>query len=69
MTVLQVELGEGRNRQVRRMCEAAGLKVERLVRIRIGNLGLTGLAPGQWRDATAEELRRVLAAGPFTGRQ
>ena len=40
---------EGRNRQVRKMFEAVGLRVTHLVRTRIGNLGLGDLEPGQWR--------------------
>lgn len=46
---LQVTLREGRNRQLRRMTAAVGLPTLRLVRLRIGNHALDGLAPGQWR--------------------
>ena len=55
--VLSVVIHEGRNRQVRRMCAAAGLKVRRLKRVREGALRLGTLPPGKWRRLTAEELR------------
>ena len=48
--VLEFVLHEGRNRQVRRLCERSGLKVHRLVRTRVGTISLSGLKPGQWRD-------------------
>ena len=57
--VLDIVIHEGRNRQVRRMCEQAGLQVTRLCRIREGSLCLDGLRPGQWRYLTAEELRQL----------
>ena len=46
---LQLEIGEGRNRQVRRMTAAVGLPTLRLVRVAIGGHRLDGLLPGQWR--------------------
>ena len=52
----QVTIHEGRNRQVRRMCEAAGLTVTRLRRIREGDLSLGDLPAGKWRYLTPEEL-------------
>lgn len=52
---LTVVIHQGKNRQVRRMCAAAGLKVERLLRVREGTLTLGGLAPGRWRVLTAAE--------------
>lgn len=56
---LTVIIHQGKNRQVRRMCAAAGLKVERLCRVREGLLPLGGLKPGQWRFLTENE-RSVL---------
>ena len=52
---LTVVIHQGKNRQVRRMCAAAGLKVERLRRVREGTLLLDGLKPGQWRFLTEQE--------------
>lgn len=51
-----VTIHEGRNRQVRRMCEAAGMQVQRLRRIREGNLQLGNLPLGKWRHLTENEL-------------
>ena len=55
----QITIHEGRNRQVRRMCEAAGMTVTRLKRIREGNLSLGDLPLGKWRYLTAEEVREM----------
>lgn len=55
--VLSVVIHEGKNRQVRRMCAAAGLEVLRLIRVREGSLVLGSLGPGKWRHLTEEELR------------
>ena len=49
---IELELREGRNRQVRRMAAAVGLPTLRLVRHRIGPWNLEGLAPGEWREAS-----------------
>jgi 23S rRNA pseudouridine2605 synthase len=59
-----IELGihEGRNRQLRRMCEAVGHPVRRLVRTRIGPLRDGSLRPGSWRALTASEVRRLYEA-------
>jgi len=54
--VLLITIHEGKNRQIRRMCEAVGLEVARLRRISIGPLKLGMLKPGTYRDLTAEEL-------------
>lgn len=54
---LQITIHEGRNRQVRRMCDAAGMHVTRLRRIREGTLALGELPKGRWRYLTEEELR------------
>jgi 23S rRNA pseudouridine2457 synthase len=48
---LEITLREGRNRQVRRMCAAVGLPCLRLIRWRVGDWLLDGLAPGAWREA------------------
>lgn len=55
-TVLKMTLTEGRNRQIRKMCEQAALTVKRLSRISIGNLKLDGLPVGKWRHLTKEEV-------------
>jgi len=57
--VLRLTIHEGRNRQVRRMCEAVGHPVHRLVRTRIGPLRDVRLAPGEWRELTLEEVRAL----------
>ena len=49
-TVLLFVLEEGRNRQIRKMCEQTGLTVTKLIRTKIGDLTLAGLKPGEWRD-------------------
>lgn len=56
---LRITIHEGRNRQVRRMCQAAGMQVTRLRRIREGDLRLGDLPLGKWRHLTDEELRRL----------
>jgi 23S rRNA pseudouridine2605 synthase len=62
-TVLEVTLHEGRKRQVRRMLEAVGHPVRRLMRVSIGGVELGDLPPGKWRElkpAEVERLRRVV---------
>ena len=54
--VLQITIQEGRNRQVRRMCEAVGLEVARLKRTSVGPLKLGMLQPGQWRELRPGEV-------------
>lgn len=58
-TLLTLTIREGRNRQIRKMCSAVGLPVRDLRRIRMGPIGLGRLKPGQWRDLTSEEVRRL----------
>ena len=59
--VLQITIREGRNRQVRRMCEAVGHPVRELARTRIGPLSDRRLRVGTWRDLTADEVRTLQA--------
>ncbi len=61
-TVLKMTLLEGRNRQIRKMCEEANLTVRRLSRISIGNLKLDGLAVGKWRHLTDAEVEYLKKA-------
>lgn len=58
-TVLQMTISEGRNRQIRKMCEAVGLEVARLKRTAVGPIKLGMLKPGTWRDLKPEELRAL----------
>ena len=58
--LLSVTIHEGRNRQVRKMCEAAGLKVTRLMRVSEGGVKLGDLPSGKWRRLTEEELNTLL---------
>ena len=61
-TVLKFTLFEGRNRQIRKMCEAADLTVKRLSRISIGNLKLDGLPVGKWRYLEQNEVDYLYTA-------
>jgi 23S rRNA pseudouridine2605 synthase len=56
----EVTLHEGRNREVRRLCEALGLRVDRLVRTAYGPILLGDLEPGEWRELHHTEVRRLL---------
>ena len=60
--LLRITIHEGRNRQVRRMCEAVGHPVTRLVRRRIGPISDDRLPPGSWRPLTPEEVRALAVA-------
>lgn len=65
--LLEFRLREGRKRQIRYMCSAAHLVVLSLVRVAIGGLRLPpDLRPGEWRDLSAEEIRRALSTPPAT---
>lgn len=55
-TLLEMTLYEGRNRQIRKMCDAASLKIKRLCRIAIGELCLGELPVGKWRYLTEDEV-------------
>ena len=57
---LQITIHEGRYRQVRRMCEKAGMYVTRLRRIREGELLLGELPKGKWRHLTGEEVQKLM---------
>ena len=61
--VLAITIHEGRNRQVRKMCEMVGLKVNRLLRISEGGLQLGELKSGSWRHLTEEERLMILSGG------
>lgn len=60
--VLEVVIYEGRNRQIRKMCEALGLEVARLKRTKIGSLKLGMLKPGEYRYLHEEEIHGLLVA-------
>lgn len=57
--VLEVIIHEGRNRQIRKMCEALGLEVSRLKRTHIGSIKLGMLPQGKWRELTEDEVHRL----------
>ncbi len=61
-TRLEITLHEGRNRQVKRMCEAVGHPVRRLRRTRYSELDVNGLAVGEWRELTPSEVATLRAA-------
>ncbi|HUL42977.1 MAG TPA: pseudouridine synthase [Bacteroidota bacterium] len=58
-TSAEIIIHEGKNRQIRRMCDALGYKVIELMRTRIGRLSLGNLPPGHWRKLSAEDLQLV----------
>ena len=68
-THLIVELTEGQNREIRRLCDAVGHEVTALKRIAFGGLELGTLAAGGWRDVTRFELIRAFGAAAATGRR
>ena len=59
-SVVELELGEGRNREVRRLFESQGFTVKRLQRTQIGKIKLGELKPGRWRTLTETEIRTLL---------
>jgi pseudouridine synthase len=71
--VIELTIREGRNRQVRYMCDAIGHPVDRLRRTRIGSISDASLSPGDFRDLTAAEVRTLTtprsAAGPPNARR
>lgn len=56
---IEIKLREGKNRQVRHMTAAIGLPTLRLVRVAIGGIGIGSLKPGEWRDLTPDEIKRL----------
>ncbi len=60
--VLEIIIYEGRNRQIRKMCDALGLEVARLKRTQIGSVKLGMLKQGDWRDLTDDEVHRLMVA-------
>jgi 23S rRNA pseudouridine2605 synthase len=60
-SVVEIVLGEGKNREIRRLFEAAGLKVLRLKRVQIGPIKLGELPAGKWRTLTEPEIKSLLA--------
>ncbi len=59
-STLELELAEGKNREVRRLLAACGFEVERLVRVSIGRVKLGDLPPGKWRTLTEPEIKSLL---------
>jgi 23S rRNA pseudouridine2605 synthase len=55
-SMIEITLFEGRNREIRRMCEKLGLEVARLSRVGVGNIKLGGLKPGTWRELDDKEV-------------
>ena len=60
-SVVELELGEGKNREVRRLFESQGLTVKRLQRTQIGKIKLGELKPGRWRTLTETEIKTLLS--------
>lgn len=60
--VLEIIIYEGRNRQIRKMCETLGLEVARLKRTQIGSVKLGMLKQGDWRNLTEDEVRKLMIA-------
>jgi 23S rRNA pseudouridine2605 synthase len=67
-THLEITIAEGRNRQVRRMLEAVGSKVSKLVRTAIGPIRIGELPIGKWRPLTAEEVRQLSGLNEYESR-
>lgn len=60
-SVVEMELAEGKNREVRRLFESQGLEVNRLARIQIGKIKLAELPVGKWRSLTEAEIKSLLS--------
>ena len=61
--IVEITISEGRNRQIRRMCEQCGLDVRRLIRVSEAGVGLEGLKPGEWRYLSEDEVSSILNNG------
>ena len=59
-TILEMTLYEGRNRQIRKMCESQQLKITRLCRVSLGNISLGSLEAGKWRHLTPDEVAYLM---------
>lgn len=66
--VLEMILHEGKNREIRRMCDAVGLEVARLRRTQIGGVKMGMLKQGDWRDLTEKEVKNLLVNPIVNGR-
>ena len=66
--VLEMILHEGKNREIRRMCDAVGLEVARLKRTQIGGVKMGMLKQGDWRDLTEKEIKNLTANPIVNGR-
>ena len=64
-----IVLTEGRNRQIRRMCTALGWEVVKLKRVRVMNIRLGRLKPGDWRPLTREEIKKLRELSGVRSRQ
>jgi pseudouridine synthase len=67
LVLVELVMGEGRNREIRRMGTAIGCPVARLVRVAIGPLSDRSLRPGQWRPLTVDEVSALYRAARRTG--
>lgn len=67
--VLEMTLHEGKNREIRKMCDAVGLEVARLKRVQIGGVKMGMLKQGDWRDLTELEVKKLLANPLLNGKQ
>ncbi len=68
-SVLEISIREGKNRQIRRMCEAVGLQVARLRRSAVGPLKLGMLKPGAWRELSPAEVRALKGSAAKAARK
>lgn len=68
-TVLRMVLYEGRNREIRKMCESQGLTVIRLKRTEIAGIKLGMLPQGRWRELTEKEVRKLMSVSVSKGEQ